>query len=513
MQTTTQSSYDQVPYPSVPLRRTHPEQLATLAALFGLSAANVESCRVLEIGCADGTNLIPMACNLPGSQFVGIDLSAAQIWRGNDFSAQLGLTNLTLRQLDVQDLDDSFGGFDYIIVYGVFSWVPRQVQDKILQVCQRHLSQNGVAFISYNTYPGWHMRGTVREMLLYHTRQFNDVQTRIEQGRAILKFLSEAAPKVVGKLQENSAYGMILAGEQQRMAEQSDSYLLHELLEEYNQPLYFHEFAERAGLAGMQYLSESQLSTMLPNVLPPDVMATIGHLGRDVVATEQYMDFVRNRMFRQTLLCRAEVPLERTWGPERVKHYWVASALQPVSEAPEICSMNVEKFRLPHGTTVTSANPLVKAAFFMLSQEWPCAVSFDQLLSEARRRSGSGATLEADALVLGDTLLKSLAVELVELNQYPSRFITQVSDRPRVSAVARLQAARNEQITNQRHEAVELGEIERILLPHLDGYHTLADLAHVLADSFDDVRDDAPTPAEVVRQKLHDLGHAAMLVA
>lgn len=510
---TTQSSYDQVPYPSVSLRPTHPEQLSTLAALFGLSAANVENCRVLEIGCADGMNLIPMAWNLPGSRFVGIDLSAVHIRSGNELCEQLGLTNLTLRQMNVLDLDESFGEFDYIIAYGVFSWVPRQVQDKILQVCQRHLARNGVAFISYNTYPGWHMRGVIREMLLYHTRQFADVQTRIEQGRAFLDFLSKAAPKVAGGSLRNKAYGMILESEQQRITDQTDSYLLHELLEEHNQPLYFHEFAERAELAGLQYLSEAELSMMLPNMLPSEVTNTIGHLAGSVIATEQYLDFVRNRMFRQTLLCRAEIPLERTWGPEKLTGCWVSSALQPVSEAPTIRSTGVEKFRLPHGTTITSANPLIKAAFLCLSQEWPRAVSFDQLLSEARRCSGSGATLEADALVLGDTLLKSLAVQLVELSRYPSRFTTQISDRPCASAVARLQAARDDPITNQRHETVELGETKRFLLSHLDGQHTHTDLAYALASSLNDVQEGALTPAEVVKQGLRDMGRAALLVA
>jgi methyltransferase-like protein/2-polyprenyl-3-methyl-5-hydroxy-6-metoxy-1,4-benzoquinol methylase len=513
VQEATQTSYDQVPYPSVALRQTHPEQLSTLAALFGLNAANVEACRVLEIGCSDGANLIPMACNLPGSQFVGIDLSAVHIRCGNEWRAQLGLTNLTLSQLDVMDLDERYGDFDYIIAYGVFSWVPRQVQDKILQVCQQHLAPNGVAFVSYNTYPGWHMRGAVREMMQYHTRMFDDVQTRIEQGRALLEFLSAAAPKVAGRSERNKAYGMILENEQQRMARQTDSYLLHELLEEYNQPLYFHEFAERAGQAGLQYLSEAELATMLPDMLPPEVFQTIGRLGGNVVATEQYLDFVRNRMFRQTLLCRREIALERTWKPEKVYGYWISSALKPVSEAPEICSTFTERFRLPHGTTITSANPLIKAAFVVLAQEWPCAVSFNQLLNSARERSGSCAPLEADAQALGETLLKSLAVDLVELSRYPSRFTTQVNDRPCASAVARLQVTHNGSITNQRHETVELSEFERCLLLHLDGQHTHADLAYILADTLGPVREGAPTPIETVKQGLHDLGRAAMLVA
>src|SRR5512141_2554191 len=122
MQATTQSSYDQVPYPSLPIRRTHPDELASVAAMFGMKAPLPDACRVLEIGCADGSNLIPMAVSLPNSQFVGIDLSATQVGQGQRVIDALGLKNISLSQLNVIDFGIDRGIFDYIIVYGVFSW-------------------------------------------------------------------------------------------------------------------------------------------------------------------------------------------------------------------------------------------------------------------------------------------------------------------------------------------------------------------------------------------------------
>ena len=53
--------------------------MAAIATLFGLSPAAVEQCRVLEIGCAGGENLIPLAASFPNAQFVGLDYSQAQI--------------------------------------------------------------------------------------------------------------------------------------------------------------------------------------------------------------------------------------------------------------------------------------------------------------------------------------------------------------------------------------------------------------------------------------------------
>jgi tRNA G46 methylase TrmB len=68
-------SYDSVPYVSFAHAYTHPDSLCSLGRLFGLSPASPRRCRVLELGCASGGNLIPMAEQLPEAELVGIDRS------------------------------------------------------------------------------------------------------------------------------------------------------------------------------------------------------------------------------------------------------------------------------------------------------------------------------------------------------------------------------------------------------------------------------------------------------
>ena len=185
------TSYEEVPYGSKPLYPTHPDCLATVATLMGMQPAAVENCRVLEMGCATGGNLIPMAATLPHSQFVGIDLSPRQIAEGQKLVDALGLTNIRLAPVSILDVDDAFGQFDYIICHGVYSWVPSAVQDKILEICSRNLAPQGVAYVSYNTYPGWHARGMVREMMGFHAKRFDDPSVRVGQARAFLEFVAK----------------------------------------------------------------------------------------------------------------------------------------------------------------------------------------------------------------------------------------------------------------------------------------------------------------------------------
>jgi SAM-dependent methyltransferase len=319
MSGTAPTSYDEVPYASYPYPQTHPDRLATIAALFAVQAAPVERCRLLEIGCASGGNLLPLAESLPEATFVGIDLSERQIGEGREALAALGLRNVELRPLSVLDVGPDFGTFDYVLCHGVYSWVPPQARDKILDVCKNNLAPNGVAYVSYNTLPGWHMRGMIRDMMLIHAAQFPSPQQRVEQGRALLDFLAQSAAE------EGGPYSTFLRSELDLLARKADSYVLHEHLEEHNQPVYFHQFIRAAAERGLCYLGEAGLPAMVPANFPPAVQATLDKLAADQVHLEQYMDFLRNRMFRQTLLCHAEQrPVYRV-SAERLLPHWVAS--------------------------------------------------------------------------------------------------------------------------------------------------------------------------------------------
>src|SRR5262245_34601333 len=150
--------FDQLPYPSMPFAYTQPAHLAALAALYGLEPPRAASARVLELGCASGGNIIPLAARFPQAHFVGIDLSLQHIHAGSQRIRALGLSNIDLRQGDLAEAELAGNTFDYVICHGVFSWVPRAVQTKILHICRTALAPWGIAVVSYNVLPGWHLR-------------------------------------------------------------------------------------------------------------------------------------------------------------------------------------------------------------------------------------------------------------------------------------------------------------------------------------------------------------------
>jgi methyltransferase-like protein/protein-L-isoaspartate O-methyltransferase len=466
--------YDAIPYPTSPFRQTRPERLAAIAKLFGLEVPPAENCRVLELGCSMGGNLIVMAHDHPGSRFLGIDASSRQIAEGWKTIDALGLKNIQLRHQDILEVGEDIGQFDYIVSHGVFSWVPPAVQARMLEIVQRALAPNGVAYISYNTYPGWHIRGVVRDMMFYRGTQFADPQAGLAQAKALVEFVAQSSQG------SDTPYQRLLQSELKHLGQMEDYYLQHEHLEEHNLPLYFHEFAHRLAVNGLQYLGDADFSTMVSTNFSPEVAKTLQGLGaHDIVQMEQYMDFVRCRYFRKTLVCRSSVRLNRTLTPSVVKDLLFASDAAPPSADWSLDPAQTVSFESPGGHRISCRSPLTKAALRALKLEWPMPVAFAELLERAKREAASeGFPAPDDGAedFLAGEVLTGMAAGVIEWRLTPVAFTTSVGETPATTPLARLQAGQGYRATNLRGELVTLDEIHRQALKLLDGRRTRAEL-------------------------------------
>ncbi|WP_146118891.1 methyltransferase regulatory domain-containing protein [Blastopirellula marina] len=464
------TSYDIVPYPSHPFRQTHPERLYAMARMFGLTPTDINNCRVLEIGCAGGGNIIPMAELLPNSQFVGFDLSQKQIESAQASIDKLGLTNVEVKQLDILKVDESLGKFDYVLCHGVYSWVPPEVRAKILEICRDCLTPQGIAYVSYNTLPGWHLRGAIRDMMNYHTRTLNDPQKKTQQARALLEFLASAVHKDAG------AYGSMIHSELNLLKNQSDNYLYHDHLETDNYQFYFHEFVEEANKYDLQYLAESHLATMWTGNFPKEVAQTLERVAPDIIQREQYADFVRNRMFRQTLLCPRRVKVDRALNAQTLDGAWLSSPMRridnpPGSELPE-GAVSYRNLQTNQGLNTTDARMI--AALDLVGQSFPLAVSFDDMIAHVQQTVEAAKTADPDALrrEMANNVIHLTVGGLVELSYSPSRFTKEITVKPKTSGVSRLQAASVDRLTNGRHELIKLDDLTRHIVTLVDGEKT-----------------------------------------
>jgi SAM-dependent methyltransferase len=428
--------YDEVPYESLAFPQARPGMMATIAALFGVTPAPVTHCRVLELGCAAGLNIIPMAAALPDSRFVGIDLSPRQVAEGQEAIRSQGLTNIELRPMNIMDVGNDLGPVDYLICHGVYSWVPAEVREKILEIAARNLAPQGVAYVDFNCLPGWHFAGVTRDMMLYHIQRFSEAAKRIEQARAFLDYLA------MGTTDPNSSYARLLKEEAEFLSQRPKNYVYHEHLAAVNQPCYFHQFADRAAAHGLQYIWESDFGDPVGR-LRKDTKETLDRLSTDVIRREQYLDFLINRRFRMSLLCHGDVALDRSLPPERLMSgFRFAGVARPQSSPVDIGSYAKESFRTPGGEAVTVDHPICKAALACLHESSPQTLSFDELCNAVRERL-EGVTdvglFPDDQIRIGiaGLLRECIWPKLVAIDVHPMVANTRISERLVASPVAR----------------------------------------------------------------------------
>jgi methyltransferase-like protein/SAM-dependent methyltransferase len=477
-----QNAYDELPYQSRFVAAAHPDRLAAMAVLHGLRPPDVAGCRVLELGCADGGNLVTMAQALPGSSFVGVDLSPRQVAEGRDLVARLGLSNVDLRALSLMDVDDDFGRFDYVICHGVYSWVGAAARAKILDVCDRNLAPGGVAYVSYNTYPGWHYRGMVRDMLLYHTAGLPpdvDPAGHVHEARALLDFLAGAAAPPDG------VHAAALRQEAALVGRSRDTYVFHDHLEAENHPVYFHEFAAAAGSAGLIPFAPARFD-LVEAGLAPEVRQVLARLGSDRVRRAQYLDFVVNRTFRQSLLCHAGLNPSEDPQPEAVPALRLTALARPEGSQVDVRSDALVPFVSLFNDRLSVGQPLLKAAVVALCERWPRSAGFDELWAETLHRLGRpapppGPAAEAERRAFALFLLQGHMTNLVNLHAYDPPIAPTAGPRPCAPPLVRHQAATGAQVISLRLCAAALDDVDRCLLPLLDGTRDRAALIEELA--------------------------------
>ncbi len=390
------SSYDVVAYPGYPFEQTHPDRLATVGRLLGLDPPPIDNCRVLELACGDGGNLIPMALTLPRAQFAGIDLAAQPIAQGSETIAALGLENITLKQGDLLKPGRKITGkFDYIITHGLYAWCPPPVRDAILRISSEHLSANGIAYVSYNALPGGRLRQMLREMMLFHAGGFEDPMDKARQARALLALVAE------GRTREDP-FNALVRAEVARMSDRDLWYLFHDELADIYEPVYLHQFVAHAAQYGLQYLSDANLYNLQPATLTPEAQETIDQIaGDDRVLREQYIDFIQCRRFHHTLLCRQGCKVVFPPAPQRLEELYISTAAMSVSRKPDLTEGVKEEFKGPLDSAMNTRHPVAKALLVALIKESPQAIAFDDVLA---RVGGELVRDEAAQILLATSL-------------------------------------------------------------------------------------------------------------
>lgn len=300
-----QTIYSELGYKSMPFPYTTPATLEAYAALVGISAPNPKTARVLELGATYGGNIISQALFNPDATFVGIELSQEQVEKGNEVIANAGLTNVSLIQSDIASIGSEIGTFDYIIAHGVYSWVDDGVKEALLRLINEHLAEDGIAYVSYNTYPGWHTMEEVRQLMMFSNRdktQFNHKE-KVLHGKTIGSIVGSQILKYDNLKERNSKF----LGALRSVMQKDEYYVGHDHLEPNNDPVYFYQFNDHLGAHNLAYLCDADLTLSMVRSFDADIADTLDKLApNDHVAQEQYLDFMLDTTFRKSIICKAK---------------------------------------------------------------------------------------------------------------------------------------------------------------------------------------------------------------
>ena len=300
-----QTIYKELGYKSYPFPFTTPAYLEAYGALVGLNTPPAKTARVLELGATYGGNIISQAVHNPEATFVGIELSQDQVEKGNKIISDAKLDNVSLVQGDILNFDETLGTFDYIIAHGFYSWISDEMKDKLLDIISNHLADNGIAYVSYNTYPGWHTMEEVRQLMLFANRGHNELthKEKVLRGKTVGSLVGSQILNYDNLKERNSKF----LGALRSVMQKDDYYVGHDHLEPHNDPCYFYQFNDHLKAHNLSYVCDADLTLSMVRTYDESIADKLEKLAPNSQADqEQYLDFMLDTPFRKSIICKAD---------------------------------------------------------------------------------------------------------------------------------------------------------------------------------------------------------------
>lgn len=368
------ASYDAIPYLHGGIYHSHPARIGAIARLMGREAAPPDACRVLELGCAIGGNLLPLAAQFPGSEFVGVDFSPEQIRIAERACAAAGITNARFVCADLRG--DQPERFDYVIAHGVYSWVPAEVREMLPAVCKSALAPGGIAYISYNTHPAWGLIGGLREVILAELAHISDHAARAARAERVLGVLERAFAA------QGGAYSAVMRELLGEIRAKPVCLAMHDELELTNTPVTFLDFVAHAGRHGLHFLSEAHYASMPFEHLPAKAREALAELQPDAAHAQQFLDLLGNRRFRASLLTGTPADPARPLDAAAIRECAIATHLRPESLHIDLAPGTAMRVVGRHGVKFEVRDPAQKAFLGVLMAAAPGRVPFPVLLEK-----------------------------------------------------------------------------------------------------------------------------------
>lgn len=438
--------YELFPYRHGAVGPSHPARLAAIGRLLGLPTALPDRCRVLELGCAEGWNLLPLAERFPHSEFVGLDFAPTHIAAGEKARRHCAIENAKLICGDLRSFTVEPGSFDYVIAHGIYSWVGDDVRDRLLAVCAEALRPNGIAYVSYNTLPGWALPAAVRQILLPEIDRTASAETSESRVQQLLKNLIHAFAN------ESGFHAALMREVLAEMAAKTVALLMHDELGEVNHPCTFLDFTAHAARHGLHFLAEAHFASMPLDHLRLEAREAIGQLGLDFLRAQQFLDLVGNRRHRSTLLTREPIELGRALDPAVISDCALTTHLTLSKPEVDLRPGIAIEVAGKHGVQFAVQEPAIKAFLGVLIAAAPERLTFAEAVERAHQALAStGVQAELNEDLLCHALARLFTIDQIDLL---FAVTSEWLQSPEPSPLMRYQAENALPVVNRWHETV-----------------------------------------------------------
>jgi methyltransferase-like protein/trans-aconitate methyltransferase len=482
----TAKSYDDLPYDSMAFDYTQPEHVAAIGILMGMQVPELSKARILEIGCASGGNLVNFAAKHADAYCLGVDISKKQIDDGRAFVAACGITNLHLEAMDIRDLPDDTPKFDFIICHGVLAWVPEDVQHGILASIQSLLSQQGIAYISYNVYPAWHAMEVGRHLMYRATAHLDNPNDKLRVAEEAIQVFANQANNTPDR-----PIAQLLKERIKKLENSPRYYIYHEYLEPCNSPFYFRDFVALCAGHKLQYLADTTFAAMFLDSYgeQTDAVKWIRANARNRYDEEEYMDYLSGRTFRRSLMVHNDVQLNLAIQPERLNLLNVYSNFQLATQQPKDGNTRFNRYD-NENINLNLSDPFSVAVMTELSLRIPHPIDLPSLLMLVWKRCGEDFNLKKDHDIvtglnhLASFLLNLMKKEVVQVYFQPLVINSQLSDKPVAWRVAQVQASMGQVLLSNFYcKMIQSDSVMNAVIALATGENSLATIKQTVAKS------------------------------
>ena len=278
-------------------------ELAALAKTVTVRPAT-SAFAMCELGCGRGLTTNVLAAANPHGQFHATDFNPAHIAEARALATAGGLNNVSFSDASFAEfLDDpTLPQFDIIALHGILSWISEANRQVIVAFIGKYLKPGGLAYVSYNSMPGWASSGPLRRLIAEYGAIGGGPIGRLEKSIDSISRLKQANARY---FQANPAVGERL----EKMKPQNRNYLVHEYLNEHWYPFYHKDVVTEMAEAKLTFLASANLLDHVDPLNLTEAQRALLSDIEDATLRETTRDYMVNQQFRRDLFIKGAVPL------------------------------------------------------------------------------------------------------------------------------------------------------------------------------------------------------------